>query len=171
MSEPPHSILIVEDNPDDLFILKRAFKLAGTQIELHCAENGQQAIDYLAGVSPYDDRSTHRVPSLILLDLKLPIKHGLEVLKWIRQQPSCRAIVVVILTSSSEDKDVSLAYELGANAFLVKPTSVEKLTEVVRALDVVWLRHNKYPLPSLVIDNVTNRIDPHFLAKQKTRDL
>jgi CheY-like chemotaxis protein len=148
MSDSPLSVLIVEDSLDDLFILKRAFRLAGTPNEFHHVENGQQAIDYLAGIGPYSDRSAYPLPSLVLLDLKLPVKHGLEVLEWIKKQPSCQGIIVVILTSSSEDKDVSRAYDLGANAFLVKPTSAEKLTEIVRALDVFWLRHNKYRLPS-----------------------
>jgi len=150
MSDSRPSVLIVEDNPDDLFILKRAFRLAGTPNPLNHVEHGQQAIDYLAGVCPFDDRGAYPLPSLVLLDLKLPIKNGLEVLAWIKQQASCRGIVVVILTSSSEDKDISQAYDLGANAFLVKPASAEKLTEIVRALDVFWLQHNKYRLPSLV---------------------
>ncbi len=160
MSDHSHSVLIVEDNPDDLFILKRAFRLAGTPNDLHHAEHGQQAMDYLAGVSPYDDRSVHPLPSLVLLDLKLPVKHGLEVLAWIKAQPSCRGIIVVILTSSNEDQDVSRAYDLGASAFLVKPTSAEKLTEIVRALDLFWLRHNKYRLPALAVDNVPDRMNP-----------
>lgn len=160
MSAPSHSILVVEDNPDDLFILKRAFKLAGTPNDLHHAEDGQQAIDYLLGVSPYDDRSTYPRPSLVLLDLKLPMKHGLEVLAWIKKQPVCRGIAVIILTSSSEDNDVSRAYDLGANAYLVKPTSAEKLTEIVRAVDAFWLRYNKYLLPCLITETVSDGNHP-----------
>ncbi len=123
------SILIVEDSPDDLFILKRAFRLAGTPNGLNSVENGQEAIDYLSGTAAFKDRLTYPFPSLVLLDLKLPIRHGLE---------------VIILTSSSEDKDVSRAYDLGANAFLVKPASAKELTELVRSVDLFWLRHNKY---------------------------
>jgi CheY-like chemotaxis protein len=122
--------------------------VAGTPNGLNHAENGQEAIDYLSGISPFDDRATHPFPSLVLLDLKLPMKHGLEVLAWIKQQPFCRGIIVIILTSSSEDNDVYRAYDLGANAFLVKPASAEKLTEIVRALDVFWLQHNKFQSPS-----------------------
>lgn len=83
------------------------------------------------------------MPALVLLDLKLPLKHGFEVLAWIKQQTFLNGIIVIALTSSSEDSDVARAYDLGANAYLVKPTSAEKLTEIVRALDVFWLRHNK----------------------------
>jgi len=143
MSDSSPSVLIVEDNLDDLYILKRAFRLAGTPNKLHHVDDGQRAIDYLAGMGPYADRSSHPLPSLVLLDLKLPVKHGFEVLAWIKEQPSYRGIIVVILTSSSEEKDVAQAYDLGANAFLVKPTSAEKLTEIVRALDIFWLRHNR----------------------------
>ena len=90
MSNSSHSILIVEDNSDDLYILKRAFRLAGTPNELHCVEDGQQAIDYLQGVRPFDDRAAYPLPSLVLLDLKLPVKHGFEVLAWVRQHPALR---------------------------------------------------------------------------------
>lgn len=144
------SILIVEDNEDDLFILKRAFKLAGIVNDFRTAEDGQQAIDYLQGVAPFDDREAYPVPAIVLLDLKLPIKTGLEVLAWIKQQPALGGVIILILTSSSEDKDVTRAYELGANAFLVKPASADKLTDMVRALDCFWLRHNiqRAPLSS-----------------------
>ena len=149
MSKIPLSILVVEDNPDDLFILKRAFKMAGTTNRLEYAEDGQKAIDYLQGIAPSPDQPAQSLPSLILLDLKLPNKNGFEVLSWIKQQPALARIVVLILTSSSEDKDVCRAYDLGANAFLVKPTSTETLTEIVRALDIFWLRHNTYRLMPL----------------------
>jgi DNA-binding response OmpR family regulator len=86
------------------------------------------------------------LPALILLDLKLPLKHGFEVLVWLRQQPSLRGIIVIILTSSSEERDVSQAYDLGTNAYLVKPTSVDKLTEIVGALDTFWFRYNRFKL-------------------------
>jgi CheY-like chemotaxis protein len=144
MNGPPQSILIVEDSLDDLFILKRAFRLAGISSALHHVEDGQQAIDYFKGASPYHDRTVHPVPAFVLLDLKLPAKNGFEVLAWIREQVSLRSIVVVVLTSSSEDKDITRAYDLGANAFLVKPTSAEKMTEIVKALDCFWLKQNKF---------------------------
>jgi CheY-like chemotaxis protein len=149
MSALSHPILIVEDNRDDLFFLQRSFAIAEIPNELRNVGDGQQAIDYLQGIGPYFDRTAYPLPALVLLDLKLPLKHGFEVLASLRQQPSLRGIVVIILTSSSEESDVSKAYDLGANAFLVKPTSVDKLTEIVRALDTFWLRHNKFKtLPS-----------------------
>lgn len=144
MSKLPLSILVVEDNEDDLFILKRSFKLAGTSNELKHVSDGQQAIDYLQGTPPFDQRDLYPLPSLVLLDLKLPMKHGLEVLHWVREQSVLDGLIVVVLTSSSEDRDIARAYELKANAFLVKPASAREMTEIVQALDVFWLKHNKY---------------------------
>ena len=149
MSASPSAILIVEDSPDDLFFLQRSFEIAGIRSILRSVEDGQQAMDYLQGSGPFADRTAYPLPSLVLLDLKLPLKHGFEVLAWLRQQPLLRGIVVVVLTSSSEERDIARAYDLGANAFLVKPTSIDKLTAIVRALDTFWLQHNKFKsLPS-----------------------
>ena len=144
MSASSHPILIVEDNRDDFFFLQRSFTITEIPNELRHVVDGQQAIDYLQGIGPYFDRTAYPLPALILLDLKLPLKHGFEVLEWLRQQLSLRGIIVIILTSSSEERDVSKAYDLGANAYLVKPTSIDKLTEIVRALDTFWLRQNKF---------------------------
>ena len=144
MTAFPHPILVVEDNADDFFFLERAFKLAEVPNELRHADDGQRALDYLQGAGLFTDRAANPLPSLILLDLKLPLMHGFEVLGWIRKQPALKHIVVIVLTSSSEVRDVERAYELGANAFLVKPTSVDKLIEIVRSLETFWLRHNKF---------------------------
>ena len=144
MSGSSHPILIVEDSEDDLYMLQRSLRIAEIANASRHVEDGQQAIDYLQGVGPYCDRAAYPLPALILLDLKLPLKNGFEVLAWIRQQPVLKTIVVIILTSSGENQDVTQAYELGANAFLVKPTSVDKLTEIVKSLEIFWLRHNKF---------------------------
>ena len=144
MSTRPLSILIVEDNEDDLYILKRAFRLAGVSNTLYHVENGQQAIDYLQGIGAYEDRTAHPLPSLVLLDLKLPVKPGLAVLAWAKAQAALKGVVIVILTSSNEDTDIALAYQLGVNAFLVKPSGAEKMKEIVLALDGFWLKQNTY---------------------------
>jgi DNA-binding response OmpR family regulator len=138
MSNSGYPILVVEDSRDDFFFLQRSFKIAGIPNGLYHVEDGQQAIAYLQGSSPFLDRA------LILLDLKLPLKNGFEVLSWLRKQEPLEGVIVIVLSSSSEVSDVSKAYELGANAYLVKPTSIDKLTEIVRALDTFWLRHNKF---------------------------
>jgi CheY-like chemotaxis protein len=139
-----HPILVVEDSADDFFFLERSFKLAEVPNELRHADDGQRALDYLQGTGLFADREANPLPSLILLDLKLPLMHGFEVLSWIRKQPALKHIVIIVLTSSSEERDVARAYELGANAFLVKPTSIDTLTEIVRSLEFFWLRHNKF---------------------------
>ncbi|MDB6058615.1 MAG: response regulator receiver protein [Verrucomicrobiales bacterium] len=138
-------ILLVEDNENDVFFMRRAFKRAEINNSLQVATDGQAAIDYLSGIGPFTDRHQFPLPCFILLDLKLPIKSGLEVLHWIRQQPQLRATVVVILTTSREPNDVVAAYGLGVNAFLVKPNDVSQLMQLVQALKVFWLQFNEFP--------------------------
>jgi CheY-like chemotaxis protein len=138
-------ILLVEDNENDVFFARRAFKSAGVENPLHVAETGQEAIDYLSGTGKYADRSAYPIPALVLLDLKLPHVPGLDVLKWIQEQPALKRLIVIALTSSHLDVDIERAYELGANAFLVKPSNVELLTGMARAIDGFWLKLNRPP--------------------------
>src|ERR1700691_1681169 len=105
-------ILLIEDNEDDVFILKRAMGKLQKWIPMYVAINGQEALDYLRAVGNYKDRKTFPVPSLIFLDLKLPKVHGFEVLTWINQQPEFKNIPVAILTSSPEERDRKRAEEL-----------------------------------------------------------
>src|SRR5436305_133375 len=112
-----HSILHVEDSTEDVFLLQYAFKRAEIKNAVQVAADGQQAIDYLTGAGKFANREEFPLPYLVLLDLKLPHKMGLEVLEWIRQQPSLKSLIVIILTSSIYDGDIEKAYQLGANAF------------------------------------------------------
>jgi CheY-like chemotaxis protein len=114
-------ILLVEDNEDDVFILKRLLKKLGQNLPIHIVVDGQQALDYLQAAGKFADRTQYPCPSLIFLDLKLPLVHGFEVLAWIKQQPSLREIPVAVLTSSPEPSDLERATSLGAKTFLVKP--------------------------------------------------
>ena len=139
------TILHVEDRPDDVFLLRYAFKTAEIKNPVHVAEDGQQAIDYLAGKGGFTDREKYPLPRLTLLDLQLPEKPGLEVLEWIRKQAGLRSLIVIILSSSVYEGDLRRAYELGANAFLVKPSSTQTLAEMCRALKDFWLVHNHPP--------------------------
>jgi two-component system response regulator len=139
------TILLVEDSEDDVFFMKRAFRLAGVTNPLQVAEDGQKALDYLNGVGPFSARGTFPIPGLILLDLRLPRVPGFDVLKWIRSQPSLSCITTIILSSSKEDRDMQTAYELGANSFLVKPLNAAELTEMVKASVDYWLRRNTSP--------------------------
>ena len=140
------TILQVEDDSNDVFFFQHAMKKAGVPNPIHVARDGQQAIDYLQGAGEFADRRQFPRPGLVLLDLKLPYVTGLDVLRWIRQQPGT-PVVVVMLTASGGDEDVATAYRLGANGFLVKPSEADKLDDMVKAIGDFWLTHNALPGP------------------------
>ncbi len=127
-------ILLVEDNEDDVFIMRRTLRRASIFIPLHLATNGQEALNYLKGVGEFANRGKFPIPSVIFLDLKLPYVHGLEVLRWIKQEASLCQIPIAILSSSLEDRDRKKAFELGANTFLVKPPTPEMLLEFLKTI-------------------------------------
>jgi len=137
-------ILLVEDNEDDVFLMKRALKGAGISNPLSVAEDGQSAIDYLEGKGNYSDRTLYPLPSLIFLDLKLPYVRGLDVLAWIKKDPRFVSIVVVILTSSEEPSDLKEAYLLGVNSYLVKPPSSAQLLDLAVAFKAYWVDKNEF---------------------------
>lgn len=139
------SVLLVEDDPDDVLLTQRAFRKLGTQVPVRVLRDGEQAVAYLAGQGEYADRGNHPLPDLLLLDLKLPRLSGFEVLEWLRAQPGLRRLPVIILTGSQEIKDVNLALDLGANSYLTKPVGFDALLEIVRLLDLYWLSHNQRP--------------------------
>ena len=141
------TILQVEDDSNDVFFFKRAMKKAGAANPIQVASDGREAIDYLQGAGKFADRAQFPLPALVLLDLKLPYVMGMEVLRWIRQQPGI-PMVVVMLTASSEDADIAGAYRLGANGFLVKPSEASKMDNMVKAIRDFWLTHNALPQPS-----------------------
>jgi CheY-like chemotaxis protein len=139
------TILLVEDNEDDVFMMNRAFKKAQITNPIQLVGDGHSAIQYLSGEGPYADRQQFPFPALVLLDLKLPIKTGHEVLQWIRSKPEFNMLLVVVLTTSAENVDVESAYRFGANSYLVKPPSAEALLEMVMALKLYWLEFNEVP--------------------------
>ena len=141
------ALLLVEDNGDDVFFMKRAISAAGIAHPLEVAQDGQAAIDYLSGRGEFADRKRFPVPFLMFLDLKLPHKSGLEVLEWIRSQPALRTLIVLVLTSSREESDVTKAYSLGANSFLVKPPSGLQLNELVKLIRTYWLENPQIAVP------------------------
>lgn len=128
------TLLLVEDNEDDVFIFTRAFKQAQLTHPLQVARDGEEATDYLLGRGAFADRSKFPLPFLVLLDLKLPLKSGLEVLETIRETPALANLCVVVLTSSAEERDVVRAHELGAQAYLVKPPSTRPLLDAITAV-------------------------------------
>ena len=127
-------ILLVEDNDDDVSLIERAFRKAQIENRVVVVNDGDEALSYLNGEGVYADRVAHPLPSLVLLDLKMPRRNGFEVLSWIRSQPGLKDLQVVILTGSLEKKDVSRASELGANSFLIKPVTFERLVAIVLAM-------------------------------------
>jgi CheY-like chemotaxis protein len=127
-------ILLVEDDRDDVFLMQRAMLKANLSFPMHNARDGQEALDYLQGTDKYSDRAAYPFPALILLDLKIPYVHGFEVLRWIKQQSALAQMPVVILTSSLEERDREQAQVLGANGFVVKPPTPEKLLQLFQAI-------------------------------------
>jgi len=138
------TILQVEDDPNDVFLMQHAMRRLGMANPVQVARDGQEAMDYLQGAGKFADRTTFPFPCLVLLDLKLPYVMGLDVLRWIRQQPG-PALPVLMLTASGEDADIASAYNLGANAFLTKPSEASKFQEMVKAIKEFWLTHNTLP--------------------------
>ena len=138
------NVLLVEDDENDVFFFKRAMKLAAWTDPLQVAHDGKQAIDYLGGSGQFSRREQFPLPALLLLDLKLPCVSGLEVLKWIRNNPSLRQLAVIVLTSSREDIDIDRACQLSANAYVVKPAASEELVDLVKSIRAFWMEHNQF---------------------------
>ena len=137
--------LLVEDNDDHVVLIRRAFARAKIINPLQVVRSGEEALAYLEGTGRYGNRAEFPLPALILLDLKLVGMDGFDVLRWIRRQPNLKAARVVVLTSSTEIRDVNLAYQLGANSFLVKPADFEDFVSLTQALQGYWLWTDKEP--------------------------
>jgi len=130
-------ILLVEDNPDDIALTTRAFKKYNLVNQIDIARDGVEAIDYL--------KNNSKLPSLVLLDIKLPKVDGLEVLQFIRKNESTKLLPVVILTSSKEERDLIESYKLGANSFVRKPVDFDEFMNAVKELGLYWLLLNENP--------------------------
>lgn len=146
MNKTRFNILLVEDDRNDIFLFERACNRLNLPHNLLVVENGEAAIAYLQHQAPYTNLEQYPLPDLILLDLKLPLRSGLEVLEWLRQQPELKRLLVVILTSSREIVDINRAYELGVNSYLVKPVDFSAFIEMVSTLELYWLMLNEKPI-------------------------
>ena len=140
-------ILLVEDNLSDIELTQRAFEKNRITNELAVAKDGQEALDFLFGLGGQSEESPERLPTLILLDLKLPKISGLEVLRQIRKNERTRRLPVVILTSSKEEDDIAASYDLGGNSYIRKPVDFLQFSKAIQDLGHYWLVLNEEPPP------------------------
>lgn len=138
-------ILLVEDNPDDEFLVVRELKKHNVINEINVVRDGEEALQYLFGEGKYSDRDTSRLPAIVLLDLKLPKIDGLEVLRRVRADERTSTLPVVVLTSSDEEADVIESYQLGANSYVRKPVDFDQFRKAVRELHLYWILLNEPP--------------------------
>ncbi|CAN5602664.1 response regulator [soil metagenome] len=143
----PIRILIVDDSRMDVELTLDAFRQVRLANQVRVARSGQEAVDYMLGAGPYADRLRHPLPDIVLLDLKMPVTDGFEVLRRIKGEPDVRRIPVIIMTSSREEGDRALSYDIGANSYLVKPISFEGFVETVTSVRDYWLSLNVGPPP------------------------
>lgn len=144
------TVLLVEDNKNDLFLTRTAFERAEFKNPLQEVRNGEEAIAYLKGHGPYWDRGRFPMPAVMLLDLRMPMKDGFEVLKWVAGQTGLKRMSIIVLSASTRDEDVEQAFELGAKSFLLKPGSIDELTTMMRCLRD-WIEYNHFPpMPATV---------------------
>ena len=145
MTDHPVEILLVEDNPNDLELALHSLKQHNLANHVQVARDGAEALDFIFGTGPYAGRRLDDGPMVVLLDLKLPLVDGLEVLRRVKSDPLTRALPVVVLTSSREECDVVESYQLGVNSYIVKPVDFEQFTEAVRQLGLYWVLLNEPP--------------------------
>ena len=136
------TILVAEDDANDIFFLQRAFSKAHITVDMNCVRDGDEAIQFLQSVTL--DRCPF--PELFFLDLKMPRVDGFEVLDWVRRQPGLRRLPIVVLTSSEEPEDINRAYDLGANSYLLKPHNADNLSDLVKHVQRYWLELNRSPV-------------------------
>ena len=139
------TILLVEDNPSDIELTKRALANANIANKLVVAEDGQEALDYLFGTGHYAGRDAAPLLAVVLLDLKLPKVDGLDVLRRIRADERTKRLPVVILTSSQEEQDIAAGYDLGANSYIRKPVDFSQFADAIKSMGLYWLVLNEPP--------------------------
>lgn len=143
----PINILLVEDNPGDVELTEDALRRSKVATKVSVVTDGEDAMDYLRRQSAYQDET---MPDLVLLDLNLPRKDGMEVLKEMKDDPTLRHIPVVVLTTSEAERDILASYELGANCFISKPVDLTEFRKVVESIDDFWFTIVKLPSPSRI---------------------
>lgn len=148
MTERPIEILLIEDNPNDVALALHALKKHHLANNIQVLRDGAEALEFLFGTGAYAQRDTTNVPRVVLLDLKLPLVSGLEVLRQLKADPRTHPIPVVVLTSSHEERDIVESYQLGVNSYIVKPVDFAQFSEAMRTLGMFWLLLNQPPIVS-----------------------
>jgi CheY-like chemotaxis protein len=138
MQTKDFTVLLVEDDLNDIFFVKRAFKIAKIENPLQVVTDGLEAIQYLRGEGKYADRAAYPLPKLIVMDIKMPRKSGFDVLQWVKNDGPLRRIPVVIVSSSDNPADINHAYELGANAYMIKPMDLRAVEHLFSSITRYW---------------------------------
>lgn len=146
MTSQTFTILHIEDDPNDVLLVERAIKKGTAGALLRSVNDGDKALAYLNGDDDFARRDQYPLPDIVLLDLKMPRKSGLEVLAWIREQPHLKRTLVVVFTSSKHDQDINKAYDLGANSYLVKPVGFDELLGTIKQIQLYWGKLNQGPV-------------------------
>ena len=133
-------VMVADDDPDDVLLLKQAFQRNGLTLPVHHCLNGNEAISYLRGEPPFNDRDKYPFPRVLITDLKMPKCSGFELLQWLSEHPHCSVIPTIVLSGSAEDSDVTRAFQLGANCYFQKPSSFEHLVTLVKLAHDYWTR-------------------------------
>jgi len=136
--EKIETILLAEDNPDDIFLMRRALRRSNVSAGLQVVQNGEEAIDYLAGNGIYSNRAQYPKPSIVILDIKMPKTNGLEVLEWLSKHEDLRVIPTIVMSASEIADDVTASYRLGANTFFMKPSSFDDLVALLTTFETYW---------------------------------
>jgi len=132
------TVLLVEDDLNDIFLVKRAFKRAQVTNPLQVVTDGAEAIQYLQGKGKYSDRRTYPLPKLIVMDIRMPRKTGFEVLEWVKNDGQLKRIPVIIVSSSDSPQEINRAYELGANAYMIKPMDFKSVENLFQSITHYW---------------------------------
>ena len=147
MTENCVEILLVEDNPHDIKLAMYAFKSNNVANQVQVVRDGAEALEFIFCIGRYGHRNIANSPKVILLDLKLPLVDGIEVLRRIKADPRTEMIPVVVMTSSKEERDIAETYHLGVNSYIVKPVDFDQFTEAVKQLGYYWMLLNQPPVP------------------------
>ncbi len=139
------NILLIEDNEDDVILIQRALRKGGIDAPIRVARDGDDAIDFFSGTGHYKNISLFPLPTVVLLDLRLPKKNGFEVLEWIKSHRKLASLPVVVFTNSVQESDLKQAYALGANSYLKKPSTMAETTDLLKAVGAYWLDFNVRP--------------------------